>query len=983
MPRTAPRLSPAHRIRTTLAATVCVTALAVPLVASQAAAAASDLPVSDEYYPSAAIGFHDYTRTGDERVVRNDLTGDLGAMVEFAQATTVAPTGNKAEERPNVVADRVALLLVTPTSPVSSLRVEVSANGAVLGTLDLARPNRLPAADQTFDARGTVAYSLKAWSAEIPSEWMRPGLTLKVVDGTGRTGLLQKVDVAAPKEMVINNIRLGMLTDAPAWENQRFITNPASGATDYFQTLPVAKLTVAQYETVELEKVIVASGAIYTVDSPDPSQGSVYSGTMRENVGKAQVSTGINLATWGITSSRMTQSQPQNTNQRVIHHSAGLYSNGAVAHGLSGGNGMATLYDSVGNELSHELGHSYGLGHYPGTDNGKTGDDRIRNASHHMDSGWGYIAHRGLMRSNLDTGGFAPERSINGYPFSENLAGRYNFNTDAMSGGWDASPVSDYTHHTAYSLTRIQNSLRSLVADTAYPSGYRDWDATAGAWVDAKVLNPQFALPKPAAVGVPVFTLLGGYNPAQPAQTVLYPAFRSNYGVTFDLPQANTSATSAQRVCWVRVDFDGKPSRSIALDASDGVKQLNVNIAEADRPTGAQVSCRQDGQTTDLGDAITIATDLKPMAAPVVVGQQAGFETLRAQELKALQPKLEALAGAAAPVLSEADTIILKGWADDLSGLSSKAEAVADRILQLVSDAADVEAYLAEHARAGKTAADLPALKSFLEERDYVDTDGSIVPAGRAVTVDNGRCLYRGAESLLVDSDAKTCADTRTDTWFADVAGRLHSAQNPDQCITAGTPAALRPCALNAGNQRWSIEADGHVVQLSNKNSAFDYYRGPGYPGMYSRSASSNQIWKSFVPNTNPLLAYLSASGLAAFVGNVTNVDKPEVPGVGADPDAGGPGGSGSVDPVDPDAVTPGGSDGAAPGNPDDAGPGGSVTAGDAGSSSASGGATGSAGGEQSLATTGAAIAWGTVGAALVMILAGASVLLFRRWRMA
>ncbi|MGX1792283.1 hypothetical protein ACWIDW_05000 [Microbacterium sp. NPDC055312] len=68
-------------------------------------------------------------------------------------------------------------------------------------------------------------------------------------------------------------------TGAPAWENQRFITNPASGATDYFQTLPVAKLTVVQYETVELKKVIVASGTIYTVDSPDPSQGSVYSGT--------------------------------------------------------------------------------------------------------------------------------------------------------------------------------------------------------------------------------------------------------------------------------------------------------------------------------------------------------------------------------------------------------------------------------------------------------------------------------------------------------------------------------------------------------------------------------------------------------------------------------------------------------------------------------------------------------------------------------
>src|SRR5690606_16144864 len=143
-------------------------------------------------------------------------------------------------------------------------------------------------------------------------------------------------------------------------------------ATDYFETVPVSKMTMAMYEKVELDKVIVASGAIYTKDSPSPQDGGVYSGDMRENVGKAQVSTGINLATWGITSSAMNQSQPGITNQRVIHHSAGLYKNGAQSHGLSGGNGMATLYATVGNELSHELGHSYGLGHYPGMDWGKT-----------------------------------------------------------------------------------------------------------------------------------------------------------------------------------------------------------------------------------------------------------------------------------------------------------------------------------------------------------------------------------------------------------------------------------------------------------------------------------------------------------------------------------------------------------------------------------------------------------------------------------
>ncbi len=55
------------------------------------------------------------------------------------------------------------------------------------------------------------------------------------------------------------------------------------------------------------------------------------------------------------------------TQSVVIHHARGKYANGESNHGLSGGNGILTLIDSVGNEFSHEIGHHYGLGHYPGS----------------------------------------------------------------------------------------------------------------------------------------------------------------------------------------------------------------------------------------------------------------------------------------------------------------------------------------------------------------------------------------------------------------------------------------------------------------------------------------------------------------------------------------------------------------------------------------------------------------------------------------
>ena len=119
--------------------------------------------------------------------------------------------------------------------------------------------------------------------------------------------------------------------------------------------------------------------------------------------------------------------QPGLFNQRIIHHSAGLYANGRAEHGLSGGNGMATIYSSSGNELSHELGHSYGLGHYPGQNGSLPGDAATINATHHADSGWGWNAYRDAMRTNLQMGTYRPEGvDLNGLAVKQTFGGSYN-----------------------------------------------------------------------------------------------------------------------------------------------------------------------------------------------------------------------------------------------------------------------------------------------------------------------------------------------------------------------------------------------------------------------------------------------------------------------------------------------------------------------------------------------------------------------------
>lgn len=825
------------------------------------------LPTSNDYYSAADIGFHDYTRDGSVREIRNDLTGDLSGMVELVQSSSVEPSGNSAANKPTTVADREALLLFTPSIETKAVSVAVKVDGELKGTLDLDAPNFLPAADQNFDERGSVAYSLRAWSAELPWQWVQPGLSLEFTSASEAAGLLEDIDIAAPTEMVINNIELGMLTNAPTGASHRFIADPANGGTDYFSTLPLSKLTIAAYESAKLEKVIVASGEIYSADNPNPGRGDIYSGNMRENVGKAQVSTGINLATWGITSSAMNQVQPGETNQRVIHHSAGLYSNGVQTHGLSGGNGMATLQSSVGNELSHELGHSFGLGHYPGRNPKASGDDIIRDASHNMDSGWGYIAYRGLMRSNLSTAGYRASVGINGDSFSESLRGLYNFNTDAMSGGWDASPVSDYTHYTAYSQKRIQSGLQTLVADTSYPSGYRDWDQKTGQWVDAKELDPSFALRAPETAGESVFTILGGYNPANAGQTLVYPAFRSNYGVTFDYPDVDTSGPG--RVCWLGVDYADGSTERIELDASNGVKQLNVNLAESDKPVAAQVSCSENGQVTELGNQIDIATDLEPLDEPVVIGAEAGYEALRAEELAELEPTLTAQAEVSAPMLSSADLLILRGWSDDLSQLGTKARETAERILGIAKDAADVTAFLAEHGDSisSGSATRYQELVGYLQDRGYTESDGALLPSGRIVTVDYGHCLYvDGSMNVKVSGKIRDdCAGKYPEAWYADAAGRIHPVEYPQLCLSAASPVTLASCASADSSQRWNVGSNGIVVRTENPKMALDYFREKGYPGVYRASASDNQIWTNLVSSTNPLVAMLNADGLQAL----------------------------------------------------------------------------------------------------------------------
>jgi Peptidase M66/ToxR activated gene A lipoprotein domain len=314
-----------------------------------------------------------------------------------------------------------------------------------------------------------ITYATDTWSGVLQAEWIMPGISLQVRQGE-LTGELAGVKVGAPTQLLIHTIDIGMLT-APRGEFE-FATNH-DAQREYFQTVPTTRLIVSQYAPLMLKEVMLPDGTL--IPDADPSEGGWHTGTMRQNIGKELISHGIDNANYGINSSsgEGEQGHPYVAAQLAAHNSRGRYSNGLQVHGGSGGGGIVTLDQSIGNELSHEVGHNYGLGHYVDGFKGS-----VHRSADHNNSTWGWDADRNRFIPN-----FAPTRSdkdtcLEGEcqpPFD----GR-SFGLDAMAGGKPLSDLIRFTLYTPNTAAIIQRFLESkAVFDSKSPTGFSRWNAQA------------------------------------------------------------------------------------------------------------------------------------------------------------------------------------------------------------------------------------------------------------------------------------------------------------------------------------------------------------------------------------------------------------------------------------------------------------------------------------------------------------------------
>ena len=509
----------------------------------------------------------------DGNTVINNLSGNLLGMLQFAQTHTIYPNGNSAWELPRLVSERNTLLIfIALSTDLTSVTVTGrDENNDIIGIIRLYGPENQPPSDKPENHNGRdVKYAENAWTTMLPWTWIRPGLTLTLSDNNGNTGELNNIDIGAPNEVIIHNIRIGMLTDPleALPHDLNFGTNP-SLAIDYFQKIPVARLIVGNYSPVIFNKIVLPNGTTYVDQSL--GAGDWYTGDMRGDIASYLVSLGINHANYGINSSTPAGATPYYSAMITAHRSVGRYSNGIIPHGYTGGGGIATLDNLTGNEFSHELGHNYWLGHYPGGPN---------YYNHSATSGWGWDSSQNTFIANF-------QWDVASQPQFLNFANLYKYNTDTMAGGVPSSPISKYVHHTGYTQRKIQSFLEGRrIFSSDSTTGYKLWNENSQSLVDA-VGNPGRTL---LGRGVEVVTLLGFYDPERILPSYLYPALYGSYGYVYNSDTVDTVAD-----CYARVEFENNlfSNYKLATDRYlyNRMNQVHINVLKSQNPQRVKIYC--------------------------------------------------------------------------------------------------------------------------------------------------------------------------------------------------------------------------------------------------------------------------------------------------------------------------------------------------------------------------------------------------------
>ncbi|MDA9557284.1 M66 family metalloprotease [Vibrio sp.] len=316
-----------------------------------------------------------------------------------------------------------------------------------------------------------IQYGEGYWSVSVPAKFIQPGISFKFAQNS-QEGQLNHVPVGGFTQAFFTTIDVGLLTEP---RDKFDFQDVEKYHRDYFHQAPFSQFTVAKYNPLHLTEVMMPDGTLYTQSSSD--EGSGHTGDMRQRIVKEFIADSISNANYGVTSSEPSEKgQLFNAGQINVHTSQGLYNNGVVVHGWSGGAGRATLAESIGNEFSHEIGHNWNLGHYPGGRNGSA-----HRPADEINSTWGWDSEYNTFRPNFDKNQTGLATCFNDVDSSweciEPFHG-YPYYKGSMSGGTLSFPYGNVmTLYTPLALNTMLNYLETkMIFEPSSPTGFMKWD---------------------------------------------------------------------------------------------------------------------------------------------------------------------------------------------------------------------------------------------------------------------------------------------------------------------------------------------------------------------------------------------------------------------------------------------------------------------------------------------------------------------------
>lgn len=773
------------------------------------------------------LSFFDINELKQIRNIPNNLTeGDLKGRVQFAQTHTIDPNNNAARNEPSLIPYRNALLLFTPQVELISLKATVTAtydNVSSTKTYTLEIPKNMPYSDKNNADKKDITYSKRSYSVMLPYNMVSPDMRIDF-EGVSKSGVLLKgaiynttdvnskksIEFAAPQEGVFLFLKLGMLTGVPTDAVYKFdmIDDAAHAMAEYFQTVPFALLVNGKYEDVVLNEVILKDGTIYTGQSSfqNPSEST---GDLLEDVAKAQFSVGIDLANKGVASSALNQNHEINNDMFyfTVVQTQGNYKGVVQSHGLSGNSGIGVLYSSSGNQFSKEIGlYGYGLVENLFSDNISYG------SVHGYQTGWGYDAYHNRMRANIVWNSNGTTENFLHY-FIAPFQSTYNWNKDSMAGGWVDSAISRYTHNTAMTTRQIQQNIkgRYFLSDTKVSDKYvyMQWDSAnskvelAG---DISFLQKRI---NPTEKGVPVITILGGYDPDSPEKSVLYPKLRGNWGNVFGSLFTSQPTGSV----YLEITYSDNSIEYVQLNEaryeSSLINKFHINIPESKKPVKVVLNNKGVLKTITI-DAVIYNT---PMPKAVIIGKENGYKDVISADVSSLNTLLKDKTVASYSLTNNEKYLIeTLSFNNSISLLEANTKAIAEDYLSKTNGIKAIDDFIEQN----YTLLESNSQQADAELANLLISNnlGSVTYNFNLAHLSNGKCI-----EVISDANktvtVSTCNELENQRWAIDSIGRIHSAVYPGYCLELGKMQNLQLCSENL-YQRWQIKTDTGKIQYEN-----------------------------------------------------------------------------------------------------------------------------------------------------------------------